>query len=72
MYSTDSEHKQNAMDDNLEFIEFFKNADLLIFDDQYSFWDAVGTKESWGHSSNILSMELAVLGGCPVSLPFSS
>ncbi|MEN6620909.1 MAG: MBL fold metallo-hydrolase, partial [Smithella sp.] len=53
VYSTDSEHKENAANESYEFIEFFKNADLLIFDAQYSFLDAVGTKENWGHTSNI-------------------
>ncbi|MBN1662767.1 MAG: MBL fold metallo-hydrolase [Deltaproteobacteria bacterium] len=63
VYSTDSEHKENAWDDHYEFIEFFKNADLLIFDAQYSFLDAVDTKENWGHSSNLLAVELAVRAG---------
>ena len=63
VYSTDSEHKESAKDDNYAFIEFFRNADLLIFDAQYSFLDAVDTKENWGHSSNILGVELAVRAG---------
>lgn len=63
VYSTDSEHKEGAQDDNYRFIEFFKNADLLIFDAQYSFLDAVDTKANWGHSSNLLGVELAVRAG---------
>lgn len=63
VYSTDSEHKQNAVDESYEFIEFFKDADLLIFDAQYSFLDAAGSKENWGHSSNILGVELALRAG---------
>lgn len=60
VYSTDSEHKADSKDEGYEFIEFFQNADLLIFDAQYSFLDAVDTKENWGHSSNILGVELAL------------
>ncbi|MBF0459026.1 MAG: MBL fold metallo-hydrolase [Nitrospirae bacterium] len=56
VYSTDSEHKDSA----LELIKFFDGADLLIFDAQYSLLDAIDTKENWGHSSNILGVELSV------------
>ncbi len=63
VYSTDSEHKENSTEDSYEFIEFFQNADLLIFDAQYSFLDAVATKENWGHSSNIVGVELALRAG---------
>lgn len=63
VYSTDAEHKESAKDDNYEFINFFQNANLLIFDAQYSFLDAVDTKENWGHSSNLLGVELAVRAG---------
>ncbi len=63
VYSTDSEHKEDVVDDHYRFIEFFENADLLIFDAQYNFLDAVDTKENWGHSSNLLGVELAVRAG---------
>jgi phosphoribosyl 1,2-cyclic phosphodiesterase len=63
VYSTDSEHKEDAEDDDYAFIEFFKNADLLIFDAQYTLLDAVDTKENWGHSSNLVAVELAVRAG---------
>jgi phosphoribosyl 1,2-cyclic phosphodiesterase len=60
VYSTDCEHKNDADSESYEFIEFFKNADLLIFDAQYSLLDAVDSKENWGHSSNLIGVELAV------------
>ena len=63
VYSTDSEHNESALDGQYQFIEFFKNADLLIFDAQYNFLDAVDTKENWGHSSNLLGVELALRAG---------
>jgi phosphoribosyl 1,2-cyclic phosphodiesterase len=58
VYSTDSEHK---MDDPAEadgFVEFFRNADLVIFDAMYSLADAITVKEDWGHSSNVVGVEL--------------
>lgn len=63
IYSTDSEHKEDLQDNHSEFIKFFKNADLLIFDAQYSFLDAVHTKENWGHSSNLVGVEMATAAG---------
>jgi len=63
VYSTDSEHKENSTEDNYEFVEIFQDADLLIFDAQYSFLEAVDAKENWGHSSNIVGVELALRAG---------
>ena len=58
VYSTDSEHKEDAYNDNYRFIEFFKNADVVIFDAQYTLHDATFNKVDWGHSSNIMGVEL--------------
>jgi len=60
VYSTDSEHKEDAYSDEYPFIQFFKNADLLIFDAQYPLLDAISVKENWGHSNNIVAVELCV------------
>lgn len=59
VYSTDSEHKFESIDESYGFVEFFRNADLLIFDAMYSLADAISLKEDWGHSSNIIGVELA-------------
>ncbi|MBI3528983.1 MAG: MBL fold metallo-hydrolase [Betaproteobacteria bacterium] len=61
VYSTDSEHKLEDPADTESFIEFFRNADLVIFDAMYSLLDAVSVKEDWGHSSNMVGVELAQL-----------
>jgi anti-anti-sigma factor len=58
VYSTDCEHKDN-LDANYPFVEFFRDADLLIFDAMYSLADSISVKEDWGHSSNIIAVELA-------------
>jgi phosphoribosyl 1,2-cyclic phosphodiesterase len=63
VYSTDSEHKEDAHREDYEFLAFFRNADLLIFDAQYDLLDAIYVKENWGHSSNIIGVELAVKSG---------
>src|SRR5262249_41946830 len=40
------------------FAEFFREADLVIFDAMYSFAEAISVKEDWGHSSNVVGVEL--------------
>ncbi|HQM45208.1 MAG TPA: MBL fold metallo-hydrolase [Smithellaceae bacterium] len=60
VYSTDSEHKENAGNDEYSFLQFFKDADLLVFDAQYSLLDATSSKEDWGHSNNVIAVELSV------------
>ena len=37
---------------------FFRDADLVIFDAMYSLADAISVKADWGHSSNIVGVEL--------------
>ncbi len=63
VYSTDSEHKLEDTAETAVFTEFFRGADLVIFDAMYSLADAVSVKEDWGHSSNIVAVELAQMAG---------
>lgn len=58
IYSTDSEHKPTDMDDEAAFIDFFRDADLVVCDTMYSLADSVSMKEDWGHSSNIVAIDL--------------
>jgi ribonuclease BN (tRNA processing enzyme) len=63
VYSTDSEHKLEDQKDTQAFVEFFRNADLVIFDAMYALADAVSVKADWGHSSNIVGVELCQTAG---------
>lgn len=63
VYSTDSEHKEDMDNEDYPFIEFFKDADLLAFDAQYTHAEAILAKEDWGHSSNLTGVELASRAG---------
>ncbi len=63
IYSTDSEHKRDDRRETDAFVEFFRGADLVIFDAMYSLADAVSVKEDWGHSSNVVGVELCQLAG---------
>jgi phosphoribosyl 1,2-cyclic phosphodiesterase len=58
VYSTDSEHKNEDAASTQEVVRFFRNADLVIFDAMYSLADTVSVKEDWGHSSNVMGVEL--------------
>ena len=61
VYSTDSEHKRDEPAETDAFVEFFRDADLVIFDAMYSLAEAISVKEDWGHSSNIVGVELCQL-----------
>jgi phosphoribosyl 1,2-cyclic phosphodiesterase len=63
VYSTDSEHKPEDIAQTTCFTDFFRAADVVIFDAMYSLADAVSVKEDWGHSSNIVGVELCQMAG---------
>ncbi|OHE73275.1 MAG: hypothetical protein A2007_06510 [Verrucomicrobia bacterium GWC2_42_7] len=59
VYSTDCEHTEKAHEEGYPFVDFYKDADVLIFDAMYSLTDASVNKAEWGHSSNIMGVKLA-------------
>ena len=63
VYSTDSEHKQEESAEREAFVRFFAKADLVIFDAMYSLAEAVSVKADWGHSSNVVGVELCQAAG---------
>jgi phosphoribosyl 1,2-cyclic phosphodiesterase len=60
IYSTDAEHKQESETETEAIVDFFQNADLVIFDAMYSLADMITIKEDWGHSSNIVGVDLCM------------
>ncbi len=58
VYTTDSEHKLENRSQTARFVKFFHEADLVVFDAMYSLADAISVKADWGHSSNIIGVEL--------------
>jgi phosphoribosyl 1,2-cyclic phosphodiesterase len=63
VYTTDSEHKLADAEEAREFAEFFRNADVVIFDAMYSLAETISVKADWGHSSNVVAVELCQLAG---------
>ena len=58
VYSTDSEHKLENRTEAEAFAAFFRGADVVIFDAMYALAEAISVKADWGHSSNIVGVEL--------------
>ncbi len=63
VYSTDSEHTLTEIEEANRFVDFFRDADLVIFDAMYSLADAMSVRADWGHSSNIVGVELCQMAG---------
>lgn len=61
VYTTDSEHKLEDRAVTDSFVAFFRDADLVVFDAMYSLAEAISVKADWGHSSNIIGVELCQL-----------
>jgi phosphoribosyl 1,2-cyclic phosphodiesterase len=58
VYTTDSEHKLEDASETVRIVEFFREADLVVFDAMYSLAEAISVKADWGHSSNVVAVEL--------------
>ena len=63
VYSTDSEHKDDNPAGALAFVEFFRDAELVIFDTMYSLAETMTMKEDWGHSSSVAAVDLCHRAG---------
>ena len=63
VYSTDSEHRLEDLESHDAFVKFFAKADLVIFDAMYSLAEAASVKADWGHSSNVVGIELCHAAG---------
>lgn len=56
--ATDGEYKRLDHPSLKRYIDFFHQADVLIFDAQYSVREAI-IKEDWGHSSGLIGADIA-------------
>jgi len=61
VYTSDCEFSINEIDLIHSFTELFKNADLLLFDAQYTFQESITDKISWGHSSASIAIDIAAM-----------
>jgi len=58
VYTTDSEHKLQDNEETRRIVAFFREADLVVFDAMFSLAEAISVKADWGHSSNVVGVEL--------------
>lgn len=56
--ASDAEYKRVDPKSTENYVEFFRNADLLIFDAQYNLTEVLD-KPDWGHSTPMMGAELA-------------
>lgn len=63
VYATDGEYHRMDTESTARYVEFFRKADLLVFDAQYSFEQAIDAKRDWGHSTPKMGAELAFRAG---------
>lgn len=61
VYSTDIEHQDEVEDPENNYTRFYRDADILIMDCQFNLADHLYTKQNWGHSSNLIAIELGVI-----------
>ncbi len=61
VYTSDCEFSINEIDLIHSFKELFENADLLLFDAQYTFQESIIDKISWGHSSASIAIDIAAM-----------
>ena len=59
VYATDAEYKSLRKEELQPYVDFFQDADLLIFDSMYTFGEGL-EKRDWGHSSTFIGVDLAV------------
>lgn len=63
VYATDGEYKGMADETKKPYVEFFRDADVLIFDAMYSTIEKVIEKENFGHSAPAIGLDLARSAG---------
>jgi len=63
VYSGDLELNPDDINALEAMIAFIHKADLLIFDAQYTFVEACTEKKNWGHSGNLVGIDLAIKAG---------
>jgi len=62
VFATDCEYRRDDADGITEMVEFCRDADLLVFDSQYTLEESL-VKEDWGHSTAIVGVDIAVRAG---------
>jgi len=62
VFATDGEYNNLSFEKINSYIDFYHNADLLVFDAQYSFDEEI-EKIDWGHSSALFGVDISIKSG---------
>lgn len=62
IFGSDAEFRTDDMDNLEQYLEYFRGADVLIFDTQYTFEEQL-QKIDWGHSSASIATDIAMQAG---------
>ena len=57
--ASDAEYKELAGEYWQKYVDFYRDADVLVFDAQYTLREALVEKQNWGHSSAMIGIDLA-------------
>ena len=59
VFASDGEYKSLSESSLRHYVDFYSNADALVFDSQFSLRDVFLSKQDWGHSSAIIGVDIA-------------
>jgi phosphoribosyl 1,2-cyclic phosphodiesterase/anti-anti-sigma regulatory factor len=59
VFASDGEYKLLTEPNLRRYIDFYMNADALVFDSQFSLRDVLFNRADWGHSSAIIGVDIA-------------
>lgn len=62
VYASDGAYYNLGPEDMQPYVDFYRDADLLVFDAQFALTESF-EKRTWGHSSAIVGVELACMAG---------
>ena len=68
--ATDGEYKSLSEASLQKYVDFYSNADVLLFDSQYSLRDVFLSRADWGHSSAIIGVDIAERAGVKKLITF--
>ncbi|MCD6308165.1 MAG: MBL fold metallo-hydrolase [Candidatus Latescibacteria bacterium] len=63
VFATDGEYKEPTEEIYRPFIEYYRGADVLIFDAMYSTLEKTIERENYGHSTPVIGLRLALSAG---------
>jgi phosphoribosyl 1,2-cyclic phosphodiesterase len=70
VFATDGEYTNISKENYAEYIDFYRGADVLIFDAMYSSLEKTIEKENFGHSTAVIGINIALDAGVKTLILF--